>query len=198
MIRPGSNITVTGVCKFDPKDYVGAHSEDGCKGKFAILVSHQVPFPIDALGVQVLPIVPFIACPVCKAAYVPQGFREFVDRALSASLVLNPNRLKPEQIRFLRLAFDLTQEEVARGLDMTRSHYNRTESTSDTGERLSGDKQVRLKIFYAEKLGRAEAENVFVVNKLTSDSPPARPEIPKDALKALEKQLKGYPELLRA
>jgi hypothetical protein len=149
------------------QDFACHHIDQSCKGKWGILHSFNSPYPLDCLGAVILPMVPMIACPVCKAAYMLPGFLEFVEKSIATTLIVSDRILLSNEIRFLRVTFDLTQQEVVDAIDAESvSYYSKCE-TGKPGIALASDKQVRLKVFYATKLGINRAEDYHRIN-LTS------------------------------
>ena len=146
-------------------DYTNHHVKSGCDGTWGIMHSNSVPYPIDVLGTVLLPIVPFIACPKCEAAYLMPGFLELVQKTIASHLVVSDKVLSAKEIRFLRLTFGLTQQGVVDAIDMESTSYY---SKCETGkEPFGSDKQVRIKLLYATKLGINQAEDYHKIS-LTS------------------------------
>lgn len=149
------------------EDFACHHNDQSCKGKWGILHSINSPYPLDCLGTVILPMVPMIACPACKAAYMLPGFLDFVEKSIATTLIVSDRILLPNEMRFLRITFDLTQQEVVDAIDAESvSYYSKCE-TGKPGVALASDKQVRLKVFYATKLGINRAEDYHRIN-LTS------------------------------
>lgn len=146
-------------------DYTNHHVKNDCDGTWGVMHSTNVPYPIDALGTVLLPIVPFIACPKCEAAYLMPGFLELVQKTIASHLVVSDKVLSAKEIRFLRLTFGLTQQDVVDAIDMESTSYY---SKCETGkEPFGSDKQVRIKLLYATKLGINQAEDYHKIS-LTS------------------------------
>jgi hypothetical protein len=121
---------------------------------------------MNALGTVLIPIVPFVACPKCQAAYMLPGFLELIEKTIACHLVVSDRVLAAIEIRFLRLAFDFTQKEVTEGIDMESiSFYSKCETGK---EPLGSDKQVRLKLLYATKLGIKQADDYHKISLTSS------------------------------
>jgi len=143
------------------KDYANAHKDVGCKGKWKIAFQFNTPFSVDALGFVQVPILPFVACESCKSAYIAPGFEEFLEKRIATQLVLNTGLLNKDQIRFLRLAFDLTQDDLAKTLGFADRHYYAKMEAKKSQQSMSPDKQVRLKLYYAKLLGIQDIDQIY-------------------------------------
>ena len=164
----GKKVKISLTSSFSQNDFAGHHINPSCKGIWGILHSTNVPYPIDGLGTVLLPFAPFIACKECQAAYLLPGFLEFIENTIACSLVINDKLLAPNQIRFLRLKFGLTQQQVVDAIDANSvSYYSKCE-TGKPEVALGADKMVRLKLFYATQLGINRAEDYQKIS-LTSD-----------------------------
>ena len=149
------------------EDFIHHHQDPSCDGTWGLLVQNNVPFPLSGLGAVLLPTACFVACPKCKAAFFLPGFQGLVEHILATNLVVNERILAPKEIKFLRLMFGLTQQEVIDEIEMESvSYYSKCE-TGKTGFAFSPDKQVRLKLLYATKLGISSAEDYHRIS-LTS------------------------------
>ena len=146
---------------FELSDYDTAHAKDGCKGKFDLKIVENAAHNLNALGIIMLPVMPVVACPTCQSAYMVPGFEHFVELKIAYKLVVSPNILSPKEIRFLRLCFDITQQDVANFIQCERSYYAKCESQKSDTHRLSMDKQKILKFFYAEKLAIGEFKKIY-------------------------------------
>lgn len=166
-MKSGKALLVTLNSKINLAEYDNAHSDLNCKGKWQFNVCRNIPYNVDVLGIVQVPLVPFIACPECKASYLMPGFEELLDKTLAFQLIANKKILTPNQIRFLRIAFDLTQQDVSDFLEIQRTYYSKTESTKGNVA-LSPDKQVRLKLFYAEKLGIKDVDLLYKMIQIDS------------------------------
>lgn len=170
-MKSGKKLTVKYHDRFKMADYDNAHRETGCAGKFGVIVKQDVPYPVSALGIIVVPVIPFIHCPTCGAAYVPDSYRLFLDRVLAVQIMTSGNILSPDQIKFLRMVFDLNQSAVAKAIQVTRSYYSKTENKTSE-ERLGEDKQIRLKLFYAQKMGIKDPEAIYRLAQIGSEPRP--------------------------
>jgi hypothetical protein len=160
-------VKISLAAEFAPEDYKYHHRLVDCDGGWGVLVQENVPFPLNGLGTALLPMAAFVACPKCKAAFLLPGFQDLIERSIATELVLNERILTPKELRFLRLTFDLTQQEVIDEIEADSvSYYSKCE-TGKPGHALSVDKQVRLKLFYATKLGINRAEDYHRIH-LTS------------------------------
>ena len=159
---------------FTLRDYENAHSTKNCKGAFTVAITSNFPFPVDNIGPVMLPFVPTIHCMDCGAAFVVPGFRNFIEGQIARQLVCVSAMLNKRQVRFLRLFFDRTQDQVAQaiGLHGGRHYYNKLESLKSE-QALDVDKQIRLKTYYARLLGIEDSSIVYAINELSIDSPTA-------------------------
>ncbi len=149
------------------EDFSYHHQEPTCDGSWGILIQKNALFPLNALGTALLPMAPFVACPKCKAAYLLPGFQDLVEHTIALKLVVSDRILMPKEIKFLRLMFGLTQQAVIDEIELVSvSYYSKCESGKQ-GVTLGPDKQVRLKLLYAIKLGIHSAEDYHRIN-LTS------------------------------
>ena len=161
-----NNIKVSLQGKFSAEEYQYHHVTEGCDGQWGILHTTNVPYPLGDLGTVLLPLAPFVACPKCQAAYMLPGFHEFLEKSIASQLVVSEKVLSANEIRFLRLIFNLNQKEVIEAIDMESvSYYSKCETGK---EPLGSDKQVRLKIFYATKLGINRADDYHTINLTSS------------------------------
>jgi hypothetical protein len=189
---------------FKQEEFSCHHLTPDCNGTWGILHSLNAPYPIDGLGMAVVPMIPMIACPKCKAAYMLPGFLGFMEKSIAVQLIVSDRILMPSEIRFLRLTFDLTQQQVVDAIDAESVAYYSKCETGKPGFALSADKQVRLKVNYAAKLGIDRAEDYLKIN-LTSArrdsvdkvSPVVDLQtiIANDRLQELEKQFKAKHKL---
>lgn len=153
--------------EFRQEDFVYHHQTPDCGGTWGILVQQNVPFPMSGLGTVMLPMAAFVTCPQCKAAYTLPGFQDLVEHVIATNLVVTERILAPKEIKFLRLMFGLTQQQVVEGIESESvSYYSKCE-TGKPGFALSPDKQVRLKLIYATKLGISATEDYHRIS-LTS------------------------------
>lgn len=159
--------------KFDPKiddrDLPMMHSKPGCKGEFTSIRETDAIVTFDAIGPQLVPHIPLIHCRKCGATYDYPTFREWLEQAIAIALVSSTKHLTKQQIKFLRLHFDKSQEEMAELVGVTDRHeYSKIESLK-TDKMLSADKQVRLKILCAEMLGIKDSKVIYSVNRTLED-----------------------------
>lgn len=153
--------------QFRQEDFTYHHQAPGCDGAWGILIQQNVPFPLNGLGTVMLPVAAFITCPKCQAAYTLPGFQDLVEHVIAMNLVVTERILAPKEVKFLRLMFGLTQQAVIDEIELESvSYYSKCE-TGKPGFALSPDKQVRLKLLYATKLGINSAEDYHRIN-LTS------------------------------
>jgi transcriptional regulator with XRE-family HTH domain len=124
------------------------HIEPGCTGSFELMENTNVPMPLDGLGTVLLPRAIFVGCPTCKAAYIPEAFQEAVEIQIALKLVSNNAPLSPRHMRFLRLAFNVTQDEIAKVLDVSRGYYCKAEKGRLP---LSKNIQILLKLYFASE-----------------------------------------------
>jgi hypothetical protein len=157
--------SLSGTFKQEAYDY--HHLAPDCDGTWGLLHSFNTPYPMDGLGMVVMPMLSTIACSKCKAAYMLPGFLDFVEKSIAAELIVSDRILLPNEIRFLRLTFDLTQQQVVDAIDAESVAYYSKCETGKAGFALSADKQVRLKVYYATRLGIDRAEDYLKIN-LTS------------------------------
>jgi transcriptional regulator with XRE-family HTH domain len=151
------------------KDYRESHSTKDCHGEFKLRVEKDLLIPFDALGPTPIPYVILVTCDQCGAAFIPEGYQEFLNKRLATMLILHKGLLTKAQIRFLRIASELTQDEVARGIGATdKSHYLKFESKNYEST-MTENMQVRLKLFYAKHYGINNAEELWAINDLRSD-----------------------------
>ncbi len=153
--------------KFSAADYKNHHQTVDCNGQWDIQIQSNVPYALNAIGTVILPIGAFVACEKCRAAFFLPGFEELVERTIALQLVVNDRLLNNKEIRFLRLAFDLKQSEVAEGIEMgSESYYSKIETGKVS---LSPDKQIRLKLLYATKLGVNSAEDYHAISMTNAE-----------------------------
>lgn len=178
-------------------DFVHHHLTKDCDGSWGILHTSNVPYPMDALGTVLLPVAPFVACPKCQAAYMLPGFLELIEKTIACHLVVSEKVLTANEIRFLRLAFGLTQKEVVGAIDMeSTSYYSKCEMGK---EPLGSDKQVRLKLLYATRLGINQTEDYHKISLTSSrrDTVESNPVLnltsvlPKAEIRQLEDKFKA-------
>ncbi|MGK5085028.1 hypothetical protein WDW37_17200 [Bdellovibrionota bacterium FG-1] len=126
--------------------------------------------PLDAIGPIVIPVALFIECDKCGATYVPEGFQEAIEKHIAIFLILDKRKLTREQIRFLRLVSNKTQEEVAKAVGAAdKSAYCRFESTKDYGLDMSENMQIRLRLFYADHFGLTDLKAIVGMYRISSE-----------------------------
>lgn len=158
-------ITLTG--KFKHEDFSYHHHNQECTGTWNLKLQKNVPFPLVGLGTTLFPMAVFVVCPTCKAAYLLPGFQDFMEQSIASYLVVSDKLLTPQEIKFLRVMFEMTQKEVVDQIEMDSvSYYSKCE-TGKSGFILGSDKQVRLKLLYATKLGIRSPEEYLKIS-LTS------------------------------
>jgi hypothetical protein len=112
-----------------------SHAEDGCKGGIEVFWEESGVVPVDAIGAVKVPFAFFWKCKRCKATFFLPGFRELIEHQVAASLALSFGRLSKRHIRFLRLHFDKTQEEMAAFLGIQgASNYAKFENPNVPNE----------------------------------------------------------------
>jgi len=142
------------------ENYQHAHADSDCKGQWGFLTQENVPYNFDSLGIVMLPRAVYVACSSCSATYFVPGFEQFCEMNIAWELIMNRRLLSQQEVRFLRLVFDLTQKDIADFLKTHRTYYAKMESR-DSGVALSLSDQVRLKLFYAKRLGLNEPEKIY-------------------------------------
>lgn len=143
------------------KDYENAHANHDCRGSFEFKFSKNTPYPVDALGQIILPFVPYIACEECQTALPFPGWDDFLEKQISFHLIGNKKLLSKAQMRFLRLASDQTQADVADKIGMDRSLFNKKESESNEAHYFNASEQVQLKLLYSKILGIRKANFIY-------------------------------------
>jgi DNA-binding XRE family transcriptional regulator len=165
-VKSGKKVVVINEVKINLDDYQDAHLDEKCRGKFKLVAVRDQVLSLGDLGPHKLPVVPYIQCDSCEAAYIAPRFQEGFERFLAVEMILTPKMLTKPHIRFLRNHFGLTQQEVADKLGMSdRQHYYKMES-KNFELHMGPDKQVRLKTFYAEKCGIRKAEDIYRINSI--------------------------------
>ncbi|MBF0441906.1 MAG: hypothetical protein HQK54_08390 [Oligoflexales bacterium] len=167
-MKSGKNVEISLTSSFSQNDFANHHINQKCTGTWGILHSTNIPYPIDGLGTVLLPFAPFVACKECHAAYMVPGYLDLVENTIACSLIISDKILTPNQIRFLRLKFALTQQQVVDSIDAESVAYYSKCETGKPGFALSADKQVRLKLFYATELKINRAEDYHKINMTSS------------------------------
>ncbi|CAM6000260.1 unnamed protein product [Sphagnum balticum] len=117
------------------------------------------------LGIVKVPFVPYVACDKCGAAFIAPEFQPGLEEHIAKQLVVSPNLLTKPQIRFLRVFFGLTQDDIAKQVGATdRHHYQKMESRKSEIH-MSELMQLRLKIGYAEMLKITDAKVLYELNR---------------------------------
>jgi len=71
-------------------------------------------------------------------------------------------------LKFLRKHFELTQEQIGEHLEIDRYEISKMESIKS--ERImNSNTQLRLKLYYAEKLGIKDADLIYNLNRLKNN-----------------------------
>lgn len=187
-MKSGKRITLIWKEKFDSKDYRDAHKNADCNGEFKFKTIQNDVISLGPLGLFNLPVAPYLVCEKCEAAFIAPGFVKGFEKFLAIKMVLSPHLLMKRQLRFLRVHLGLSQQEVADILGATdRQYIQKTES--DKYERQLGpDKQVRLKIIYAEMLGIKDLQQIYQISKSIEDTPLKTDEVFKEALEQFTKE----------
>jgi transcriptional regulator with XRE-family HTH domain len=152
-----------------PKEFERSHLDHECKGRFKVVVKTNIVIPIDGLGPTLVPWSFIVHCDKCQATFIPDAFMRFLDEKLSVHLILQKGVLTKDQIRFLRLAANVTQEQVADACGATdKSHYLKMESKKYEPT-MHENMQVRLKMFYAERWSIKDPKKLWGLNKITTE-----------------------------
>ena len=152
------------VLKKNRKRLIGGHRKTTCRAEFEMILKHEVCMPVEVLGVRMFRTVPFMVCMGCEAAYLPRGVSSTIDRYFVEKLVTSTGYLKPEQLRFLRITAGLKQKDISSFLGVVHEAYVRAEA-ADGVAGADPDWQLRLKLFYAQKIGLDDTEAFYNINK---------------------------------
>lgn len=127
------------------------HMQDECSGKFEILLAKNFVYTESVLGPIQLDLAPVIVCKKCEAEFLSPKFPEWVDREIAKKLIMSKGNLNKKQIKFLRLDFNFTQEELGKRIGLRKEQIAKMEN-SKYSESMSADKQFRLKFHLAKIL----------------------------------------------
>lgn len=154
-------------------DYAALHSDSQCTGTFQPLVVPNTHLSMDGLGPVGVPLVPTIHCKICETTFITPGFQDFMEENLARFLITTPALINKRQAKFLRLFFGKTQEYVAKRIcNSDRHYYNKLESLN-SDHPLDADKQVRIKMLYAELMKIKDSGIFYAINGLSNKSPEA-------------------------
>lgn len=127
------------------------HVHADCTGSFKVGIVLDSVYSGSALGPVRISAMPVIFCKECEVEYMPPKFADWLDGAIAINLIKSNKMLSKKQIKFLRLNFDLTQDELGEKLDLSKSDLAKMES--EKFERhMSADKQFRMKFLFAKML----------------------------------------------
>jgi len=148
--------------KVNEMDYVDAHSDPECKGKWGPHFNLNGVCDWSALGPFRLPCLPYIACSKCKSAFLVPGFREWIEFKIATQFIFSKGLLSKKQIKFLRQSFDLSQERLAKSIGITDKHQmSKIESPKFENINMGEDKQIRMKIFFAKLIKTKDTDAVL-------------------------------------
>lgn len=135
------------------KDYENAHSDPQCKGKWQPVFIINGCYSDSVLGPIKVPCLPLVGCRKCETSYLVPGFGDWIEDLAAEQLVRSKGILTKNQIKFLRLHVGLTQEEMAKKLQIADKHeLSKMESSNFPDRTLSKPKQFMLKVICAKLL----------------------------------------------
>jgi DNA-binding XRE family transcriptional regulator len=154
--------------KINVREFDGMHRDEACKGEWKITITSGPArrFTLDALGPVPVPLIPLVTCHECHTSYEVPKFREFVEEIIARHLVTSKEALTKKQIRFLRLFFNQTQEELASHIGVADRHEMAKMESEKSERTLGADRQVRLKLHCAKLLKLVELNQIFELNDI--------------------------------
>ncbi len=123
-----------------------------CTGRFNFVLLKDYIYTESVLGPVKLEVAPAILCKKCRAEFLAPQFSQWLEREISKKLILSNGILTKKQIKFLRLDFGFTQEELGERIGLRKEQLAKMESASYP-DHMSPDKQFRLKFHLAKILG---------------------------------------------
>ena len=144
----------------------GMHRDRACEGKWDVTFTLRSKFTLDAIGPIDVPVIPLVTCHECQTSLEVPGFRSFVENIVARHLVESKQSLDKKQIKFLRLFFDLTQDEFAKNIGLADKHEMSKVESASSSRTLDIDKQVRLKLFSAKQLKIKDTEKLYGINDI--------------------------------
>ena len=151
------------------EEYSQLHSKRNCGGKFAMILKTDDLLALGDLGIVKVPFVPYVACNKCEAAFIAPEFQPGLEEHIAKQLVVSPNLLTKPQLRFLRVFFGLTQEDVANRIGVTDRHYYQKLESKKSELHMTEYMQLRLKIGYAELLKITDAKVLYELTRRLAD-----------------------------
>jgi DNA-binding XRE family transcriptional regulator len=150
------------------RDFDGMHRDEDCKGTWMVTVTSGPArrFTLDALGPVPVPLIPLVTCHHCKTSYEIPKFRDFVEEIIARHLITSKEALTKKQIRFLRMYFNLTQEQLAHHIGVADRHEMAKMESEKSERNLGADRQVRLKLHGAKLLKIANLSQIFELNNI--------------------------------
>lgn len=127
------------------------HLKPKCTGEFSVVLLENYIYTESVLGPIKLELAPAILCKKCGAEYLAPTFPKWLEREISKRIILSRGLLSKKQIKFLRLDFNFTQEELGKSLGLRKEQVAKMESESYQ-DHMSPDKQFRLKFHLAKIL----------------------------------------------
>ncbi len=149
------------VYKINLEDYEAYHESDDCEGKFVPAVTLNGLYDSSALGPVKLPIIPQFRCAKCGAAVLAEGFNEWIEKILAHNLLISHGSLSKKQIKFLRQHFGFSQEKLGQRLGIDKHEMSKFESSQFSNRVMDIDKQLRLRLIFAELIGIKEIDKLY-------------------------------------
>jgi transcriptional regulator with XRE-family HTH domain len=150
-------------------EFEDAHATCDCKGTWKVTTRENIPHTIEGLGMVILVKAPFVECDTCEALYFYPGLEQNLRLGIATQLINDAHALDKRQLRFLRIVAGMTQQETASALNMDVKEYNKFESVNNTTRHLSIDRQFRLRVIYARRLGLDLNELARIADHLDPD-----------------------------
>lgn len=144
-------------------EYDDLHSSECKSRKFKDQLIKNSVMNSSTLGPIQMPLIPMLVCSDCGAAFVMPGFEAWVEEMLARGFVAQNGVLSKKQLRFLRQHFELTQEQVATLTGVPDRHEISKMESSTSDRTMDLDKQLRLKLHYAERLHFEDINELFKI-----------------------------------
>ncbi|MBT3982146.1 MAG: hypothetical protein HOE90_12380 [Bacteriovoracaceae bacterium] len=148
MFGKKNNVRVNVILDDYNKSY---HTDLNCDGRFELIFIKDYIYTGSNLGPVKLGVAPTVSCKKCEAEYLAPGFSNWLEREIAKRLILSKGLLSKNQIKFLRLDFDFSQEELGHRIGLRKEQISKMEN-SKYDDHMSADKQFRLKFHLAKLL----------------------------------------------
>ena len=110
-------------------DHTFPHIIENCPGHFELMtMPNQIYLYSNSLPAEILPEADYVTCQACQVSFYAPGFEQRIER-LKVEALMGHDRLAPHEVRFIRIACDLTRAQLAVVIGLTESDVTKIEAT---------------------------------------------------------------------